>query len=135
MTTTDPFDGVPAPLRSAMERRGFTSLTPVQAAVVNAELAGRNLRISSQTGSGKTIAIGLVLADALSGEQNGDATTGKRGRGPRALIIAPTRELAVQVQDELAWLFATQRNLSVAVVTGGSDLRRERSVLQRGPAV
>ena len=135
MTTTDPFDGVPAPLRSAMERRGFTGLTPVQTAVTNAELAGRNLRISSQTGSGKTIAIGMVLAEALSAERPPDPQTGKRGRGPRALIIAPTRELAVQVQDELAWFFASQRNLAVAVVTGGSDLRRERSVLQRGPAV
>ena len=63
MTSPDLFAGVPAPLRSALEKRGFTQLTQVQAAVVAAiadeETAGRNLRISSQTGSGKTVSPSL----------------------------------------------------------------------------
>ena len=62
MTTVDAFKDVPAPLRSAMEKRGFSGLTTVQSAVIASESSGRNLRISSQTGSGKTVAIGLVLA-------------------------------------------------------------------------
>ena len=62
MTTTDPFEGVPAQLATAMRKRGFTTLTAVQRAVLEAECEGRDLRISSQTGSGKTVALGFALA-------------------------------------------------------------------------
>ncbi|MEZ4333160.1 MAG: DEAD/DEAH box helicase [Myxococcota bacterium] len=58
----DLFPDLPAPIARALAARGFTALTPVQRAVVEAELAGRDLRVSSQTGSGKTVAIGLALA-------------------------------------------------------------------------
>ncbi len=61
--TNEPFAGLPAPIRVALERRGFDSLTLVQEAVVNARAEGRDVRISSQTGSGKTVAIGIALAD------------------------------------------------------------------------
>ena len=65
METIDPFAQVPAPLRAAIEARGFEKLTAVQEAVLSAEGEGRNLRISSQTGSGKTLALGLRLASDL----------------------------------------------------------------------
>ena len=134
MTMTEPFEGVPAPLRTAMVSRGFTELMPVQRAVVESSLMDRNLRISSQTGSGKTIAIGLVLAAAKRVETPNDQS-GKPVKRPQALVIVPTRELAVQVQSELVWLFENRPDLNLAVVTGGADLRREHTVLDRGPAV
>lgn len=139
MTTIDAFKDVPAPLRSAMEKRGFTGLTTVQSAVIATESSDRNLRISSQTGSGKTVAIGLVLANALCSETapaqpKKNPKKAARNRS-RVLVITPTRELAVQVQDELYWLFENLPELEVTVVTGGSDLRRERSVLQRSPTI
>ena len=139
MTTVDAFKDVPAPLRSAMEKRGFSGLTTVQSAVIASESSGRNLRISSQTGSGKTVAIGLVLAQALITEDEPSDAKAKRkpsGRNQsKVLVITPTRELAVQVQDELHWLFEQITNIGTGVVTGGADYRRERSVLQRSPAI
>jgi len=129
MDTIDPFAGVPAPLRAAMLARGFEKLTSVQEAVLSASSAGRNLRISSQTGSGKTLALGLRLADDLLEEQSGAAS------GPRVLLITPTRELAVQVAGELKWLFAQVRGVAVEVVTGGSDIGRERRALRKAPCV
>jgi ATP-dependent RNA helicase DeaD len=128
----DPFAGVPAPLRNALEKRGFTQLTQVQAAVVAAiasvENGARNLRISSQTGSGKTVAVGIALAQRMFEE--GAATPGSPRRGPSALVITPTRELAAQVQSELEWLFEARPDVRVDVVTGGTDVRREKQRLR-----
>jgi ATP-dependent RNA helicase DeaD len=134
----DPLAGVPAILRSAFEKRGFSQLTRVQAAVVAAigdEAAKlRNLRISSQTGSGKTVAIGIALAERVC-EPAPSSSDGPAPRpvGPRALVITPTRELAAQVQTELEWLFEAQPDVRVDVVTGGTDVRREK-VRLRSPA-
>ncbi|MEO8184064.1 MAG: DEAD/DEAH box helicase [Deltaproteobacteria bacterium] len=126
----DPFVGVPAALRQALEKRGFAQLTAVQTAVLNSIVEGRdenrNLRISSQTGSGKTIALGFALAARVL-DPPADAP------GPLALIITPTRELAAQVQSELAWLFESARGVQVDVVTGGTDVRSEK-VRLRGRA-
>lgn len=133
MSTLDPFAGVPGPLRTALERRGFTSLTPVQRAVLDGDPEGHDLRISSQTGSGKTVAVGLALAQCLMAEL--EQSSAARPRGPVALIITPTRELAVQVRDELRWLLAELPRLNVDVVTGGTDLGGERRMLRRPPAI
>ena len=129
----DPFAGVPAPLRASLEKRGFTALTRVQSAVVaaltDAETGSRNLRISSQTGSGKTVALGIALAQRVCDD---DATppASARPRGPAALVITPTRELAAQVQSELEWLFEVRPEVRVDVVTGGTDVRREKQRLR-----
>jgi ATP-dependent RNA helicase DeaD len=128
MTTTDPFAGVPAPLASALRRRGFSALTAVQRAVLEAECEGRDLRISSQTGSGKTVALGLALARPFLAAPASPA-------GPSALVIVPTRELAAQVREELRWLYAEIPGLRVEVVTGGTDLGRERRRLAEKPAL
>ncbi len=117
-------------LARAMQAKGFTTLTAVQEAVLVPELRGRDLRISSQTGSGKTVAIGLALRDALA---DLEATEGKAAR-PRALVIAPTRELAKQVEEELAWLFAPLR-AHITSVTGGAGYRGELRALRSAPAV
>lgn len=130
MNELTPFDGVPGPLRAAMQRRGFSELTAVQRAVLFAEGEARNLRISSQTGSGKTVALGLRLAADLA-----IVTKPEERSGPLALLIAPTRELAAQVAGELRWLFEGLPFGEVEVVTGGTDHVRERRVLARRPAV
>src|SRR3954471_12721438 len=86
-------------LARALAARGYDTPTPVQEAVLTAD--DRDLLVSSQTGSGKTVAFGLLLARKLLGEEERI----KRVMRPRALVIAPTRELAVQVHKELSWLF------------------------------
>jgi len=118
--------GAPEVLQPALRRRGFESLTTIQRAVVDAEQAHRDLRISSQTGSGKTVAIGFALLDGLHAEER---------NGPTTLVIAPTRELAMQVKDELGWLFADLRDVNCEVVTGGTNIERERMRLRRRPNV
>jgi ATP-dependent RNA helicase DeaD len=136
-TIESAFAGIPSPLRAAIERRGFTSPTAVQQAVLSADTVGRSLRISSQTGSGKTLALGLVLADAFVPAEGATTLTQAPSavRGPTALIITPTRELATQVRDELQWLFEDVRGLQVGVVTGGTDRVAERKLLARRPGI
>ncbi len=124
VTSPDPFSAVPQNLRLALQKRGFDSLTAVQTAVLEAEADGRDLQISSQTGSGKTVALGFVLAPLLE--------TPRTCKGPEAIIIVPTRELAMQVCGELAWLFAGITGASVLSVTGGSPVYLDRKQLARG---
>jgi ATP-dependent RNA helicase DeaD len=88
-------------LSRALAERDYTTPTPVQRAVIEPEAEGRDLLVSAQTGSGKTIAFGLAMAETLL---EGAAAFGPAG-DPLALIIAPTRELALQVQRELSWLY------------------------------
>ncbi len=127
MDHLDPFSLVPPPLPAALLQRGFTALTDVQQAVLAADAADRDLRISSQTGSGKTVALGFLLArDLLQTAPNA---------GPRAIVITPTRELANQVGDELGWLLRGVPHGDVAVVTGGTSVGRERARLARVPGV
>jgi ATP-dependent RNA helicase DeaD len=122
-----PFEGVPAPLRNNLERRGFDQLTTIQRAVVDASSEGRNLRLTSQTGSGKTVALGFVLYPALVGASEGPS--------PCALIIVPTRELAGQLRVELGWLLEGCEGVRVEVVTGGTDVRSEQRRLRSVPRV
>ncbi len=136
MTQIPPFESLPAPLRRALQEKGFEALTPVQLAVAahmaeEESAGGANFRISSQTGSGKTVALGLALAPSLIELAEASAPRA----GPAALIITPTRELAVQVHKELAWLFAHVPGIAVEVVTGGTDVRREKQKLRARPAV
>ncbi len=120
--TESPFDAVPAPLRINLERKGFTSLTTIQQAVVDAEAAGRNLRLSSQTGSGKTVALGIAIFPALE-DPNVDVV--------RALVIAPTRELAQQVEAELQALYEGCRGARSVVLTRWLRHSRRTATSQR----
>jgi ATP-dependent RNA helicase DeaD len=133
-TTTDPFQGVPKALADAMRRRGFTELSSVQRRVLEAESAGRDLRISSQTGSGKTAALGLALAPHFLAKASRGNSQANR-TGPSALVITPTRELAVQVATELRWLYQDIPGLGIEVVTGGAPLGRERMQLAKCPTL
>jgi ATP-dependent RNA helicase DeaD len=121
-------DAHPA-LRSALDARGYVEPTPVQASVLEPDLVGRDLLVSSRTGSGKTVAFGLVLARWLLGD--GLVFGPPVPRAARGLVIAPTRELAVQVQSELAWLFA-EAGARVGACVGGMDPRREARALAQG---
>jgi ATP-dependent RNA helicase DeaD len=125
------FDGLADPIRKALENRGFTELTDVQLAVLESGAANRDLQISSQTGSGKTVALGMVLAPRLLEEAGAIDSS----RPLLALVIVPTRELAVQVSEELRWLYASVPGLTVECVTGGSSVGQERRRLSRRPTV
>jgi ATP-dependent RNA helicase DeaD len=114
-------------LSRALAERDYKDATPVQQAVAAEEAEGRDLLVSAQTGSGKTIAFGMAIAETL---MEGAETLGPAAE-PLALIIAPTRELAMQVQRELAWLYHYAGGRVVACV-GGMDPGRERRELQAG---
>ncbi|MBI5067107.1 MAG: DEAD/DEAH box helicase [Deltaproteobacteria bacterium] len=90
-------------------------------------LRGRDLLVSSRTGSGKTVAFGLVLGDTLLA----DEPALPPAAAPLALVIAPTRELALQVQRELSWLYGRAGG-RVASCVGGMDPRREARTLADG---
>jgi ATP-dependent RNA helicase DeaD len=117
-------------LARALAARSYDEPTPVQEAVLRAEAANRDLLVSAQTGSGKTVAYGLVLGNLLMGE----AERFERAQQPLALIVAPTRELALQVQRELEWLFATSGARVISCV-GGMDIRREQRNLAAGARI
>jgi ATP-dependent RNA helicase DeaD len=122
-----PFPETHPALRRALDARGYEEPTPVQKAVLDVAADGRDLLVSAQTGSGKTVAFGLAMADTLLGgaERFEPATT------PLAVIIAPTRELAMQVQRELAWLYGPAGARIVSCI-GGMDARREARALEIG---
>lgn len=123
----DPFEGVAAPLAKALAKKGYAKLTPVQKAVLDPELADADALVSAQTGSGKTVAFGIALAPTLLEGQDHF----KRADAPFALIITPTRELALQVMRELEWLYG-DTGARTATCVGGMDMRSERRALERG---
>ena len=118
---------IAAPLAAALASKGYETMTPVQTAMLGEGVAGRDLLVSAQTGSGKTVAFGIAIADELlqGAEQLLYADT------PLALVIAPTRELALQVARELEWLYAGA-NAKIATCVGGMDYRTEKRALDRG---
>ena len=124
------FENLPPILGEALAERGYNAPTPVQAAVIAPDAKRRDLIVSAQTGSGKTVAFGLALADEILGEIRGTPIIEK----PLALIIAPTRELALQVSRELGWLYS-KAGLRIATCVGGMDASKERRALRTGPAI
>jgi len=124
------FSNLPPVLGDALVERGYASPTPVQAAVLEPEALGRDLVVSAQTGSGKTVAFGLAVADQLL---DSDGTM-PRSRTPLALVIAPTRELALQVSRELTWLYG-KAGARIATCVGGMNPSQERRTLQAGVSI
>ncbi len=114
--------GVPEDLVAVLSRRGITDPFPVQSLTIPDLLVGRDVCGSAPTGSGKTVAFGVPLVDRV-----GRA----KPRKPRALVLAPTRELAAQIQRELAPL-AEVRDRSVFTVYGGVGYEPQRRALRRG---
>jgi ATP-dependent RNA helicase DeaD len=122
-----PFPPMNPSLARALAERGYLEPTPVQLAVLEPEVDGRDLLVSAQTGSGKTVAFGVALGPTLLGDAERFGPPGK----PLALIVAPTRELALQVQRELEWLYGSS-GARVASCVGGMDIRREARTLEAG---
>ncbi len=117
-------------LSRALAERDYNDATPVQSAVLKTEVEARDILVSAQTGSGKTVAYGLAIAPTIlgGGEKFGEHDA------PLALIIAPTRELAQQVERELSWLYAYAGARIVSCV-GGMDYRSERRKLAENPHI
>ena len=115
------------PLQAALAEKGYATLTPVQEAVLKEGVAGRDLLVSAQTGSGKTVAFGVAIAPEVLGGVDRLMPADK----PLALVVAPTRELAQQVNREFEWLYA-QTGVQLATCVGGMDYRTERRALDRG---
>ena len=114
-------------LARALAARGYNDPTEVQLAVLAPEATDRDLLVSAQTGSGKTVAFGLALASTILG----DAERLPHTILPLVLVIAPTRELALQVHAELTWLYEQAGGRVVSCV-GGMDARREQRLLAAG---
>ena len=126
-----PFPVVHPALDRALLARGYDQPTPVQLAVVeadqNPDRRNADLLVSAQTGSGKTVAFGLALASSLLG----GAERFERAAKPLAMIIAPTRELAIQIGREFEWLYA-DTGAKIVQCVGGMSVRGEQGQLQRG---
>ena len=114
-------------LSAALSEQGYDTLTPVQEAVTDETLEGRDLLVSAQTGSGKTVGFGLAIGPTILDDQG----MFPQAAAPLALVIAPTRELAMQVKRELGWLYK-HAGVVMASCVGGMDFRDERRALERG---
>jgi ATP-dependent RNA helicase DeaD len=121
-----PFPATHPALARALLAREYTEPTSVQSAVLEAE-PERDLLVSAQTGSGKTVAYGMAFATTLLG----DADRFEKAGPPLALVVAPTRELAMQVHRELEWLYEGTGARLVACI-GGMDARQEQRALSAG---
>ncbi|KRN90583.1 ATP-dependent RNA helicase [Ligilactobacillus ceti DSM 22408] len=108
----------------AVDRSGFEEATPIQAATIPLALTGKDVIGQAQTGTGKTAAFGLPIL------QNIDT----QDRHIQAIIVSPTRELAIQTQEEL-YRLGKEKRAKVQVVYGGADIRRQISSLKRGPQI
>jgi ATP-dependent RNA helicase RhlB len=126
--TDQTFDGLdlPNPIRRAVDELGFTHLTRVQAEVLPISLRGRDVVAQAQTGSGKTAAYLLtIFTHLLRVPRSSPPET------PRALVVAPTRELAVQIANDAEGL-GHHAGIRTHVVFGGLDYRKQREILERG---
>jgi len=124
------FNDLPPTIGAALSAQGYSDPTEVQAAVLQDEALGRDMIVSARTGSGKTVAFGLAMAKDLLD----DSGRVRFGAGPLALIIAPTRELALQVSRELEWLYS-QTGARIATCVGGMNPQMERQALRAGATI
>ena len=102
--------------------RGFTELSDIQNKILDVYQNKKDLLVTSQTGSGKTIAYFLSIQDEISLKKV------KEKSSPSVLIVAPTRELAIQVYEEALWVFKSE-NINVVTTIGGMDIKKERKNL------
>jgi superfamily II DNA/RNA helicase len=115
---------VPA-LLSSIERTGFTTPTPVQMSAIPAALAGADLMVSAQTGSGKTAAFMLPALNKIAHKPS------NKGRGVQVLVLTPTRELAMQVSEATEMYGSNLDDLRVATVVGGMPYGAQLKALSR----
>ncbi|KAF1685766.1 ATP-dependent RNA helicase RhlB [Pseudoxanthomonas broegbernensis] len=121
------FDLHPA-LLAGLESAGFTRCTPIQALTLPIALPGRDVAGQAQTGTGKTLAFLVTVMNRLLTRP---ALAERKPEDPRALILAPTRELAIQIHKD-AVKFGSELGLRFALVYGGVDYDKQRELLQKG---
>jgi ATP-dependent RNA helicase RhlB len=115
-------------LHAGLDAAGFTRCTPIQALTLPIALAGRDVAGQAQTGTGKTLAFLVALINRLLTRP---ALADRKPEDPRALILAPTRELAIQIHKD-AVKFGSDLGLRFALVYGGVDYDKQRELLQQG---
>ena len=115
-----------APLKSNLAKHGFTEPTPVQALAIGPALAGRDVVATAQTGTGKTLAFVLPIVHLLSKQPSNS--------GIRAVILSPTRELAIQINETFAKM-AAGSGIRAAVVVGGLNERTQLQSIRKGAHV
>ncbi len=125
--TFSSFDLHPA-LLAGLEAAGFTRCTPIQALTLPVALSGRDVAGQAQTGTGKTLAFLVAVMNRLLSRP---ALAERKPEDPRALILAPTRELAIQIHKD-AVKFGADLGLRFALVYGGVDYDKQRELLQKG---
>ena len=118
--------GLAAPVLKALEGEGYTMPTPIQAKAIPAVLAGRDLLGIAQTGTGKTAAFALPILTRLAADRRAALR-----RGCRALVLAPTRELASQIAQSFR-AYGRHLDMTVAVVFGGVSHRPQIKAMARG---
>ena len=118
-------------LLAGLEAAGFPRCTPIQALTLPITLAGRDVAGQAQTGTGKTLAFLITVVNRLLTRP---ALAERKPEDPRALILAPTRELAIQIHKD-AVKFASDLGLKFALVYGGVDYDKQRQLLQDGADV
>ncbi|WXF91833.1 DEAD/DEAH box helicase [Curtobacterium flaccumfaciens pv. flaccumfaciens] len=121
--------GIGGNISRALQELGASSPFPIQAATIPDVLAGKDVLGRGRTGSGKTIAFGAPLVEKLM--EHGGGTKRKMGRAPRALILAPTRELALQI-DRTVQPIARSVGLFTTQIYGGVPYGRQEGALERG---
>ncbi|KAG0348074.1 Nucleolar RNA helicase 2 [Podila humilis] len=109
----------------ALSRRGIKSLFPIQAEAFNPVYMGNDVLGRARTGTGKTLAFALPMVEVLLKEK----IAKERGRAPRVLVLAPTRDLAIQVSNEFT---SISPNLKTLCVYGGTPMREQTAYLQQG---
>lgn len=121
---TEKFEGLELAreLLRAIEDMGFEEMTPIQAAAIPVVLKGKDVIGQAQTGTGKTLAFGLPIMESIQPKM----------KACQAIILCPTRELAIQVAEELKSLLKFKRDIVVLAVYGGQPIDRQTRVLKKG---
>ena len=122
MTTTFAELGLNEQILAGVESLGFSTPTPVQAGAIPEVLAGRDVVASAQTGTGKTAAFALPTLQRIAG---------KSGRGPHALVVTPTRELAAQI-DDVVKVVCQKTGQRAVIVMGGAKFDKQIAALEKG---
>jgi ATP-dependent RNA helicase RhlB len=119
---------IPESVKRGVAELGFTRATPIQAQTLPVALAGRDVAGQAQTGTGKTAAFLIALFNRLLNEP---AAPNRPVNAPRAIVISPTRELAVQIHSD-ALSIGKYTGLKLAIVFGGVDYDKQRRILEEG---
>ncbi|MEO1202863.1 MAG: DEAD/DEAH box helicase [Pseudomonadota bacterium] len=118
---------LPTELKRGIEDAGFRYCTPIQARTLPIALAGKDVAGQAQTGTGKTAAFLIALFSRLLQSERPDTDKS----APRAFILAPTRELAVQISND-AEVLGRHTGLTIALAFGGTDYDKQRTIIQNG---